>query len=392
MTFFSLNCFLVSCFLVSCFLWSCSEPRPFDSAEYLRSQVRTELGPTVDGAALADDLAIPFELSAESIEAIDGRIRTAGDARARVSSVLDFIFRGLDLRYRLEPTRDANGTLSSREGNCLSFVNLFVAVGRHLRLDPFYVEVEDYQRWDHRKGLVVSQGHIVAGLYIQGRLRTYDFLPYRVKSYKSFSPIDDRTATAHYFNNLGAEALLEGDIETSRGHLETAIRVDPSFTKAINNLGVWHARNGDPGRAVEIYRGGLENAPDDVPLLTNLARAHQLSGNEEEAAAVLARIEDFEHQNPFFYAYLGEAALARGDTREALEALRDALRIDTEIPEVHVGLAKVYTALGEVKKAGHHLGRALELDPHHPEALRQRALLGPSSPAPDPTSTDDPSP
>ena len=56
--------------------------------------------------------------------------------------------------------------------------------------------------------MVVSQGHIVAGMYLDGVLRTFDFLPYRQKAYKDFKPIDDLTAAAHYYNNLGAEALL----------------------------------------------------------------------------------------------------------------------------------------------------------------------------------------
>jgi Tfp pilus assembly protein PilF len=53
-----------------------------------------------------------------------------------------------------------------------------------------------------------------------------------------------------------------------------------------------------------------------------------------------------------------------------------ALRQNTELPEVHVGLVKVYMALGELEKARHHLERALQLDATQEEALRYARLLG----------------
>ena len=68
--------------------------------------------------------------------------------------------------------------------------------------------------------------------------------------------------------------------------------------------------------------------------------------------------------------YRGLTALERGDQAKALAYMRDALSIDTEIPEIHLGIAKVYLARGEMRKARHHVERALKLDATHPEARR----------------------
>ncbi len=367
---------------------SCSESSPFDSSSYLRSQIAEQ-----SGKRSAEEVSFPFELEGDVLEAVQAKLKPVGDAKSRAARVLDYIFRGLDLKYELAPTRDANGTFRERRGNCLSFVNLFVAAGRQIRINPFYVEVEDYQRWDHRQGMVVSQGHIVAGLYVDGELRTYDFLPYRVKSYRDFEPIDDLTATAHYFNNLGAEALLADEPILAKKHLETASAVDPTFVKASNNLGVWYARENELDRAIEIYRHALEIEPGDVPLLINLARAYQRKGMTEAATAALAKVEGVHHTNPFFFVYQGEAALAKGDHEQALIHMRDALRTETEAPEVHVGLTKVYVALGEMKKARHHLKRALALDAGHPEARKLLYMLNPMMKGSDSeTGTDDQEP
>ena len=348
----------------------CSTYQPFDSNAHLRGQYR-EL---VDGETAAR-LEVPFELGPELQAEVEERLRPLPDQRRRVDQVLEYIFGRIDLQYALAPTRNASGTYVAREGNCLSFVNLFVGVARSLNLSPFYVEVEDYQRWNLRDGMVVSQGHIVAGMYVKGELATYDFLPYRPKSYRNFKPIDDLTAAAHYYNNLGAEALMAGDLDRARELLELAVAIGPEFHKGINNLGVTLFRLGELDRALETYRRGLATDPENVPILTNIARVHQRRGEADKALEILSKIDGVQNTNPFFFVYKGELALANGDFPAALDAMREALSRDSEIPEVHLGLVKVYLAMGELGKVRHHIQRALRLDATHTEARAYAAML-----------------
>ena len=67
--------------------------------------------------------------------------------------------------------------------------------------------------------------------------------------------------------------------------------------------------------------------------------------------------------------------LESGDVKRALDYMRDALRADSETPEVHVGLAKVYLALGQIDKARHHVQRTLRLDATHEEGRRYAAMI-----------------
>jgi tetratricopeptide (TPR) repeat protein len=348
----------------------CTQYQPFDSAGYLRGQFDRLLGPET-GAALE----VPFAPSAELSQAFHKSMRPASSPRGRVTQVIDFIFDQLHLKYSLSPTRSAAEAYRTREGNCLSFVNLFVGLAREQSLAPFYVEVTDYQRWNHREGMVVSQGHIVAGIYLDGELATYDFLPYRAKAYRNFKPIDDLTASAHYFNNLAAEALMRGNLPEAQRMAGIATRVAPGFLKAWNNLGVVQARSGQLEAALATYRKALDVEPGNPTLLVNEARAFQQLGRREEADALLAQVEASNTDNPFFFLYEGEIALARGDQQKALDYMVRALRQNTELPEVHVGLVKVYLALGEMDKARHHLERALQLDATHEEALRYAKLM-----------------
>jgi tetratricopeptide (TPR) repeat protein len=349
----------------------CSTYQPFDSVGYLRGQYAARLG-----AERAAAVAVPFALDGEVRAQLDRELPQAPEEDRRIQEVLDYIFHRLDLTYAMAPTRSAVDTFTSHRGNCLSFVNLFVGIARERRLNPFYVEVTDLQRWNRKENTVISQGHIVAGLYVNGRLATYDFLPYRPKSYRSFKPIDDLTAAAHFYNNLGAEALLAGDLDRAQPLIETATEIAPDFDKALNNLGVCYARRGQRERALEVYRRGLAVTPDNPMILTNQARVYQELGRLAEAKGILARIEGANTTNPYFFLYESEVALAEGDARRALDYLARALRLDTELPEVHVGLVKVYLALGEVQKARHHLERALSLDGTNAEARKLAHMLG----------------
>lgn len=343
-------------------------------------------------AALGDESArqveLPFLLDDELRALAEKKISRVGGERWRMDQVLEVIFGEIDLTYELTPTRNAIDTHRTGKGNCLSFVNLLVGLAREARLNPFYVEVKDYQRWRYDRGAVVSHGHIVAGIYLDGEMSTFDFLPYRAKSYRDLQPIDDVQATAHHYNNLGAEALLAGDQETARGHLELAVRIAPGFAKAANNLGVMYLREGETDRAVQTFEEALQKNPDDVALLANLARGYQLVGRDDEAEALLAKLDGVRHMSPFYFLYRGEALLAAGDATNALELMAKALRNDSELPEVHVGLVKAYLALGELDKAQHHLGRALRLDATNQEARRLAAMIRPDGQTrPPPAST-----
>jgi tetratricopeptide (TPR) repeat protein len=349
--------------------YGCSEYRPLDTKALLRKQFAQGIG-----AAEAAKVQIPFDLNADirkelkNIPPINSELRT-------LNQVLAIIFERLSLRYSLTPTRSAVETFRAQEGNCLSFVNLFVGLARERGLNPFYVEVTDYQRWNYREGMVVSQGHIVGGMYLDGVLRTFDFLPYSRKAYKDFKPIDDLTATAHYYNNLGAEALLAGNTGEAERLLKIATGIAPRFVKSINNLGVCQARTGRVAEALATYQKGVAIEPDNSTLLINMTRVYQQLGRSADADQLLSRIDESNTTNPFFFVYQGEVALAKGDFDKALDYMTRAYRLDSEVPEVHLGFVKVYLALGDLEKAKHYLERALKLDATHQEALKYARLM-----------------
>src|SRR5262245_61971240 len=102
----------------------CTEYRALDTTAELRKEFAARVG-----TGKAATIQIPYELNPEirkelkKLPPINSELRT-------LNQILALIFERLNLRYSLNPTRSAVETYKAQEGNCLSFVNLFVGLAR----------------------------------------------------------------------------------------------------------------------------------------------------------------------------------------------------------------------------------------------------------------------
>lgn len=60
--------------------------------------------------------------------------------------------------------------------------------------------------------------------------------------------------------SLGNECLKEGDVVSALGHLQRAIELNPGYSAAWKSLGEAYTQGGATGRAIEVYRRGIEAA------------------------------------------------------------------------------------------------------------------------------------
>jgi tetratricopeptide (TPR) repeat protein len=157
---------------------------------------------------------------------------------------------------------------------------------------------------------------------------------------------------------------------------EEVIAETPEWWEAHANLGICHARNGQPARAEAAFRRGLEDCPGSPEIRDELA-AHLLAEQRDlqealtlsEEAVALGR-DEIRHLHT-----LGEVRLAIGDEAGAAEAYRAMLALDPENPEAHLELGLLHEARGEVREAEEHFVESLESDPANPRALYSYASL-----------------
>lgn len=305
-------------------------------------------------------------------DADDVRHRFNEPAR-KVDSIIQKIFwkrDGLDFTYRSHPTLTAVEAYSQRQGNCLSLVNLFVAMARSAGLKAFFVEVEDFEAFYRVEGTVVRSTHVVGGTMMDGRLRTVDFLPDRDKRYRRLTIINDARATAHYYNAIGAEAMLDGDTARAEELFGKALATEPSFPDAWNNFGVLLRRTDRLDEGIAALEKALAIDHRFLPAMENLSGYYRLAGRPELAAKMDTRAIEEKTRNPF---YLNEQAfhqLQRGRLDDAENMLRRSRRLDSKIPETFLLLGRVELARGDKDKAEALFAKAQHLSETYSDAFQ----------------------
>ena len=114
------------------------------------------------------------------------------------------------------------------------------------------------------------------------QLATAQFAP------KQLVPVsgDPLKVKAVEFYNTGVDACQKGEIGQALGHWLDALKLDPDFAYAHNNLGAVLAGGGELDMAIEHYNTALRSEPDLAVAHFNLGCV--LAQKEEAAAAVAA--------------------------------------------------------------------------------------------------------
>jgi Tfp pilus assembly protein PilF len=329
-------------------------------------------------------LSLPFAASPE-LEAVGRRIgRLPGGTREKADAIVRFIFLdpdGLRFEYQRYPTLTADQAFRARTGNCLSLVNLFIALARSAGLDAFPVEVEDWAVFSRRDGAVVRSTHVVGGLNVGnyaalGQLWTIDFLPEREKSYRKLARIGDGRHAALHYNSVAVEAMLAGDLETAERLFDHALALDRKSAEAWSNYAVLARRGGDLEAGFERLEAALAVDRHFLPALNNMASFHRLAGRPQVAEGYERKALEAKLQNPYFLIDQAIRRLQRDELDAAYDLLVRARRIDKTIPETYVVLGRVDLARGRVARAERNFAAARErsqqLSPDFQEGLDRK--------------------
>ena len=184
------------------------------------------LDQTSDAFADIDPLFLSDELKGR----LDVYIGYVRDERKRVELLQDFLYdeANLGIIYSAEKTHTAMELYNARSGNCLSAMNLYVAMARHLGIEARFQRVDVQPSWDKRGGLLVLSQHINAtGRFDQTIRYVADFTPEIALQQLTSKVISDTQARALYFNNLGVEALVAHNYEGAIAYFKNALFLDP---------------------------------------------------------------------------------------------------------------------------------------------------------------------
>jgi tetratricopeptide (TPR) repeat protein len=277
-------------------------------------------------------------------------------------------------RYEHRETFTALEAFQRREGNCLSFTNLFVAMGRSLGLHVTTALVKRVQATEREGDLIIVNDHVVAAMMWGTDWNYYDFDRRSHARPTAVIPLDDLWITALYLNNRGADELRVGHPDIAVRYFTYATNLAPTFAPAWGNVGVARRRTGDVAGALDAYSHALSIAADDSTILGNLASLYRSIGKEHEAELALKAIK-VSNATPHALIVRGDLELAQGHPDAAVRLYKRSRSLAPRLADPWVALARAELARSRPDRARNDLSRALRLEPDHAEAVRMMADL-----------------
>lgn len=273
----------------------------------------------------------------------------------------------LNLLYQGDANTSANDTFHTQAANCLSLSIMTYAMASEAGFDVDFQEIMIPEYWTRRDGFSLLNGHI--NIKMTHPIQPNVFELYRRSFQVDFDPqssrrgfpqkiVSKQAVLSMFYNNKGADAVLQKDYVTAYAYFREALVVTPSFHSAWINLGILYRLSEYFLQAEKAYQHGLAINPESLTALENLGYLYNFTGRDAAADRILARVERQRNNNPYYHVNLGEQEIEQKHWDQALAHFRKALALDRSKHEVYFGLARVYFEIGELGQSERYLKQA----------------------------------
>jgi Flp pilus assembly protein TadD len=253
---------------------------------------------------------------------------------------------------------DGNANVTARQAyhdkiaNCMSLTILAYALADEAGMNISFQDVDVPEYWVHNGQYSLLTGHV--NLLVEenedfnkrvlwGEIATrIDFDPFVAKKNFPSHTIEKHTLLAMFYNNKGAEEMLNKNYPLAYQYLKKATTTDEKFSSAWGNLGVLYKLSGHYVMAENAYNHAITLNYKNFTSHGNLALLLNKQGRYSEAKP----IEDFIHKarvkNPYYHALLGNEAFFNQSYKQAIQHYKKAIQLDDEQHEFYFGLSKAY--------------------------------------------------
>jgi len=167
-------------------------------------------------------------------------------------------------------------------------------------------------------------------------------------------------------------ARREGRVDDARHHFETAARSAPRDPHILNSYGNLLTDVGDDEGARDLYRRALENAPNHLQALVNLALAEKRLGVPEASRDLLEKAITIGPRHAAAWQALGVLRLDQGEPEGAAAALDEALALKPD--DLRTLKARGFAELERGGDPAPYYSRARQMAPKDPELALAEAV------------------
>ena len=164
-----------------------------------------------------------------------------------------------------------------------------------------------------------------------------------------------------------------GRLANARAHYDEALRINPMYAEAYNNLGLLLQSQDDPAGAIDQYRQALRCKSNFAAAHYNIAIVLQRQDQVDEAVSHYGKALEIDPDASRVHNNLGNLLQKHGRFDEAIQHYRQALRVRPDYALAHHNLGCALRSEGQLDEAIRHFEIALQLKPDYAAASRNLA-------------------
>jgi len=112
------------------------------------------------------------------------------------------------------------------------------------------------------------------------------------------------------FYNEGVEATQKEDYKKAISLFKKAVKVDPNFAFAYDNMGICYRKLDEFDKAIDAYEQSLKIDPNGTMPLQNIAVAYQYKKQYDKAIKSYERLADIDPENPEIFYGMGHTYIS----------------------------------------------------------------------------------
>ncbi|NMP32339.1 tetratricopeptide repeat protein [Thalassotalea sp. M1531] len=304
-----------------------------------------------------------FHLSDEMKNFVRQELDPLRTKHHKVHHLVKHIFNNdnVGLAYLSNANLVAEQAYNNKKANCMSLTIMAYALAKEAGLDANFQDVLVPEYWVRNGQYSMLTGHV--NLKIKGVKQPNTSIVWGEKSFEvDFDPfirkknfdtevIGKSTVVAMFYNNKGAQALVESQYNKAYAYFKAAILEDVDYAPSWGNLGILYRFLNEVELAENTYQHAISLAPNSLNSMTNLAILLERQGRYDESRRLDSAIIKQRIKNPYYHALLADEAFYEGRFESAVRHYRRGIKINGEIHELYFGLAKVFDAMGRKDQA-----------------------------------------
>ena len=355
------------CLMIISILSACATTTDYSSAELMpaTSLLSDDLFPSFQAYPVETREQI-FYLDAAAIAFIDKQDRGLKTEEAQIRRFIKAVFERTDLsmNYASDANTTASVTFQRAKANCLSLSIMTYAMTKHAGLDSYFQVVDIPEYWTRRSGYSMLNGHInlrikpSAKVGIQTLFNNTFVVDFdseiRAKKFPA-EPVDESVVVSMFYNNKGADALLENDFDKAYAYFRASVVNNPTHAGTWVNLGYLYRLANDYDKAEMAYKQAININEDQLTAWENLSILYKLQGKTKRASDIRHEIERKRKENPFYHQMLAEIDRDYGDFESSISHYLNAINLDRNQHQFYFGIASAYFEKGDLDNSARYL-------------------------------------